>query len=236
MKRPTQLNKIHHMDCIDGIKEIPSGSVNLIVTDPPYFLGMTHNGQKGTMTDLAICRPFFETLFKEFNRVLTPDGKVYFFTDWRGYAFYYPILAQPIPVKNLLVWDKVSGAGNNYAFHHELVIFGAKSPVNIGGSNVIRLKGFSGGAKRTNGEKVHPTQKPVEIIEKFILDASKEGDTVLDCFMGSGTTAVACVRTGRNYIGFEIQEKYIEIALDRLRIEKENQKLPFSSVGKPERV
>jgi len=228
METPAQKNQIYQMDCIDGIKRIPDNSVNLIVTDPPYFLGMTHNGQKGTLTDLAICRPFFETLFKEFNRVLTSDGKVYFFTDWRGYAFYYPLLSEIIPVKNLLVWDKVSGAGNNYAFHHELVIFGAKSPVNMGGSNVIRLKGFSGGAKRTNGEKVHPTQKPVEIIEKFILDASKEGDTVLDCFMGSGTTAVACMRTGRNYIGFEIQDKYIEISQERIKSEQKNQRINFS--------
>lgn len=64
---------------------------------------------------------------------------------------------------------------------------------------------------------VHPTQKPVEVIEKLITDSTKEGDLVLDCFMGSGTTAVAAKKLNRNFIGFEIQEKYIEIAKRRLK-------------------
>lgn len=64
---------------------------------------------------------------------------------------------------------------------------------------------------------VHPTQKPVEVIEKLITDSTKEGDLVLDCFMGSGTTAVAAKKLNRNFIGYEIQEKYIEIAKRRLK-------------------
>lgn len=64
---------------------------------------------------------------------------------------------------------------------------------------------------------VHPTQKPVEVIEKLIRDSTKEGDLILDCFMGSGTTAVAAKRLNRNFIGFEIQEKYVEIAEQRLK-------------------
>ncbi|MCL1932355.1 MAG: site-specific DNA-methyltransferase, partial [Candidatus Azobacteroides sp.] len=58
--------------------------------------------------------------------------------------------------------------------------------------------------------------KPVELFEKFILDSTSEGDTVLDCFMGSGTLAIAAIKTKRNYIGFEIQEKYCKIAQDRI--------------------
>lgn len=84
------------------------------------------------------------------------------------------------------------------------------------GTNVWRLPAFNSGAKKTNGEKVHPTQKPVEILTKMIEDSSEPGDTVLDTFMGSGTTAVACLRTGRNYIGFELDEKYHAIAMQRV--------------------
>lgn len=76
-------------------------------------------------------------------------------------------------------------------------------------------------SKKTNGEKVHPTQKPVELIQLFLSHATKPGDTVLDCFMGSGTTGVACVRDNRNFIGMELQEKYFLIAKER--IEKEFQ-------------
>lgn len=204
------------MDCLDGIAKIPTGSVKSIITDPPYFQGLTHNGKRGTMTDLSLCRPFFEALFKEFDRVLTEDGTVYFFTDWRGYAFYYPLLSEVIPVRNMLVWDKMGGPGNNYAFHHELIIYATKNAIGIGGSNVIRLSGFSGGAKRTNGSMLHPTQKPLEIITKLVEDSTKPGDLVLDCFAGSGTTAVVCAATQRQYICFELQQKYCDVAAARL--------------------
>lgn len=203
-------------DCLEKIKEIETGSVDLIATDPPYFLGMTHNGQKGTFQDLAICRPFWESLAEEFKRVLKADGEFYIFTDWRGYAFYYPIFASILPVKNLIVWDKKSGAGNFYTYTHEFIIYGTMCNKNKKGTNVWREPAFSSGAKKTNGEKVHPTQKPVELMEKIILNSSEQGGTVLDCFMGSGTTGVACVNTGRRFIGIELDHKYYKIAKQRI--------------------
>lgn len=211
--------KLLQGDCLELMRDIPDGSVDLIVTDPPYFLGMTHNGQKGAFYDLAICRPFYEQLAKEYKRVLKDRGEFYIFTDWRGYAFYYPIFSRELPVKNLIVWDKISGAGNFYTYAHEFMIYGTMCNKNKKGTNVWREKGFSSGAKKTNGDKVHPTQKPVELIEKIILNSSEPGDTVLDTFMGSGTTAVACKRTGRHFIGHEIDKTYFDIAKER--IEKE---------------
>lgn len=233
-----QLNTIENCDCLEGLKNIPDGSVDLVVTDPPYFLSMGHAGSKKnafaansdmvnsnrTFQDLAIAKPFYQQLFREFRRVLKPDGHFYFFTDWRGYAFYFPIMCEELPVRNLIVWDKMSGPGSYYAFAHELIIFGtaAAKLKNRGGTNVWRIKGFTSGAKSTDGEKVHPTQKPLELIEKIIQDSTDEGATVLDTFMGSGTTAVACLRTGRNYLGFELNERYFEIAQDRIADEVDN--------------
>lgn len=207
---------LYNGDCIELIKDIPDKSIDLIVSDPPYFLGMTHNGQKGNFNDLKICSPFFDVLFSEYLRVLKSDGKIYFFTDWRGYAFYYPIFTKHIPARNLIVWDKKSGAGNHYNFTHEFIIYGTLKPYNQGGSNIWRETAFSSGAKKTNGEKMHPTQKPVELIERIIKDGSKIGGTVLDSFMGSGTTGVACVNTGRKFIGMELDEHYFEIAEQRI--------------------
>lgn len=89
-------------DCMELLPQIPDKSVDLIATDPPYFIGMTHNGQKGTFNDLAICRPFYDRLAAEYARVLKDTGEFYIFTDWRGYAFYYPIFAAALPVKNLI--------------------------------------------------------------------------------------------------------------------------------------
>ena len=212
-----EINKIYNEDCIDGIKRIASESIDVIITDPPYFVGMTHNGQKGDYNDLLIMKPFFSSLFQEFSRVLKPTGRLYMFCDWRTYAFYYPLMIQYVPVRNMLVWDKKSGPGSVYAFTHELVIFGQKEVTATKGCNVFKIPCFCSGAKKTNGEKVHPTQKPVEVIEKLIIDSTKEGDLILDCFMGSGTTAVAAKKLNRNFIGFEIQEKYIAISDNRLK-------------------
>lgn len=222
MGKETKLNddiKLLQGDCIELIRDVPSESVNSIISDPPYFLGMTHNGQKGCFNDLAICKPFYEKLFTEYKRVLKPDGCVYFFCDWRSYAFYYPIMYGILGVKNMLVWDKKSGPGNYYSYQHELVMFTTKRHgFNVKGtySIILDVPSFCSGAKKTNGEKLHPTQKPIELIEKFILHSTTEGDTVLDSFMGSGTTGVACINTGRRFIGMELDDEYLGIAKARL--------------------
>jgi site-specific DNA-methyltransferase (adenine-specific) len=211
-----ELNKIHFIDALDGLKRIPSKSVKLIIADPPYFMGMTHNGQRGNFVDLAICKPFYKELFNEFKRILRPDGEVYFFTDWRGYAFYYPLFDAILGARNLIVWDKMSGPGNFYGFNHELILFHCvENDAKKKGPNIWRSPGFAAGAKTTNGEKVHPTQKPVELIEKIVRECSAEGDIVCDPFMGSGTTAVACRKLGRNYYGFELDENNIDVAVRR---------------------
>ncbi|MGP1577804.1 MAG: DNA-methyltransferase [Treponema sp.] len=208
-----------HGDCLDLFAKVPDESVTSIIADPPYFLGMTHNGKKSCFNDLIICKPFYEKLFIEYKRVLKPDGCVYFFCDWRSYAFYYPLFDAALKAKNMLVWDKQSGVGNFYTYQHELVIFATnRNDFNVkGAKNIITgIRSFSTGAKKTNGEKVHPTQKPIELIEKFILDSTNAGDTVLDSFMGSGTTGVACINTGRRFIGMELDDTYFAIAQKRL--------------------
>ena len=229
-----RLNYIDNCDCLEGLKEIPDNSVDAIITDPPYFLSMGHAGcsqtaktkkKNGTQllsnrafNDLAICAPFYEKLFSEYRRVLKDDGHFYFFTDWRGYAFYFPLINAALPVRNLIVWSKGSAPGSYYTFSHEFVIFGTAAPKlrHAGGTNVWRINGFNAGAQKTNGEKVHPTQKPIELITKMIEDSTDPGAVVLDTFMGSGTTAVACIKTGRNYIGFEIDKQYHNIAQQRI--------------------
>ena len=236
-----RMNYIDNIDCLQGMKEIPDGSVDLIVTDPPYFLSMGHAGcssnakktnskmltSNRTFNDLAICSPFYKQLFTEYRRVLKDNGSFYFFTDWRGYAFYFPIINAELPVRNLIVWDKKSGPGSFYTYAHELIIYGtaASKLLHKGGTNVWRMAAFSSGAKSTNGEKVHPTQKPVELIAKAIEDSTDPGAVVLDTFMGSGTTAVACIRTGRNFLGYELDEDYHRLALERVAAEQEKEAL-----------
>lgn len=228
-----RLNYIDNIDCLEGLKDVPDKSVDLIVTDPPYFLSMGHGGSNTNMKksdaltsnrtfgDLAICTPFYKQLFAEYRRVLKDDGSFYFFTDFKGYAYYFPLINEELPVRNMIVWDKKSGPGSFYSFAHELIIFGTyKGKLKSGvGTNIWRMTAFSSGSKKTNGEKVHPTQKPWEVIAKAIEDTTEPGAVVLDTFMGSGTTAVACIKTGRNFIGFELDTKYHAIAMERVAAE-----------------
>ena len=191
-------NQIYNEDCLEALKRVPDNSVDCIITDPPYFLGMTHNGQKGSFKDLSICKPFF--------------------TDWRGYAFYYPLFDLYLGASNMLVWNKQSGPGNHYAFIHELILFHCGKGVSIGATNIIdNIRSFASGAKLVEGEKVHPTQKPVALIRKLIEDSTKPGDLILDTFGGSGTTAVASIESGRNFVLMEQDEIYYFTAQKRIK-------------------
>lgn len=171
-----EYNQVYNMDCLEGMKEIPQGTVNLVIADPPYFLGMTSNGQKGAFSDLNICKPFYIELAKEIERVLRYDGEFYIFMDWRSLAFYFPIFDDFLPVKNLIVWDKIAGPGNFYSYNHEFILYGTKNgTLKKGGSNVWHYKGFSSGAKATDGEKIHPAQKPTELIARIIAESCPRG-------------------------------------------------------------
>ena len=207
---------LRHGDCLELIAGLPDKSIDLIVTDPPYHVGMTHNSHKAVFTDLNMLKPFFEQLFGEWRRVLKADGLVYCFTDWRTVPFLQPILDRHLGVKNLLVWDKAGRISPNYGFYHELILFAGHNTRRLTKKNIFTAPSFASNARKTNGEKLHPTQKPVELLTQFILDASDEGDTVLDCFAGSGSTGIACLNSNRRFIGMEIDEKYFRIAAHRL--------------------
>ena len=224
---------IYNGDCLDVLPNIETGSVDSIICDPPYYLGLTHNGVKGAFSDLVLCKPFFIRLFKEYKRVLKKDGCVYFFCDWRSYAFYFPLFNDILGATNMLVWHKNGRPQvQSYGYSHELLLFRGKlkNPRREDYfSSVINLtKSFADGATQIDGAKVHPTQKPVRLIKKFILDSTHKGDLVLDAFFGSGTTGVACIETGRRCIGVELQDTYYEISKTRCdRAVKERREILF---------
>lgn len=214
--------EIYNEDCLEGMKSLPDGSVDVVIADPPYFTGMTHGyGDKPRLLDLNICRPFYLQVFTEINRVLTDKGCLYWFCDWRSLGFYLAAMEiARVPVKNCLVWDKKGGVGNFYRYMHEMILFATFDskwiPKCDGKANVIRnINGFSVNHKMDGG-KVHRAQKPVKLISKLIIDSTDEGDTVLDPFAGSATTAVACIELGRKFIGYELDETYYEIAKRRI--------------------
>jgi len=217
-KKMIELNKIYNEDCLEGLKRIPDGTVDMICTDPPYCVGTTSNGHKGTFLDNNLVKPFFEQLFTEWERVLRDGAHIYINTDWRTYPFLYPILVKHFPVRNLIVWDyEWIKAGTFYRFSHEFIVFATKGDSKAGFSrserDVWRIKPIN----FTSKDKLHQAQKPSELVERMITNSTRVKETVLDCFMGSGTTAVACIETRRNYIGFEIDEGHWNTSMQRVK-------------------
>ena len=210
--------KLFQGDCLEEIKKVSDSSVQLVLTDPPYCIGTTSNGTKGSFTDNNLIKPFFDILFSEYKRVLKPTGSLYINTDWRTYPFLYPILQKYFSVRNCIVWDyEWLKAGTFYRFQHEFIMFATmpecRRTFGGGERDIWRIRCINYTDKKN---KLHQAQKPVELLEKAINNSSKIGDTVLDTFMGSGSTGVACVNTKRNFIGIELDEHYFEVAKKRI--------------------
>lgn len=213
-----ELNKIYNEDCLEGMRRIPDGIVDLVVTDPPYCIGTTSNGKKGSWSDNNLIRPFFDAYFKELKRVLKDESDIYINTDWRTYPFLYPIMQEYFVIINLIVWDyEWIKAGSHYRFSHEFIIYASKGNArrkfSASERDVWRIRPIN----FTSKEKLHNSQKPLELVRKMILNSSSEGDTVLDTFLGSGTTIIACEELKRNFIGFEIDKAYYDISNKRLK-------------------
>jgi len=207
-------------NCLDLIKEIPNNSIDLLVTDPPYCVGATSNGKSVTWADQNLIAPFFEQYFCQIKRVLKDGANFYIFTDWRTYPLLYPMIITKMPIKNCIIWDKESiGSGHFYRFSHEFIIYGMKGEgyrkFEANARDIWKFKRLSNGRKI----KWHQTEKPIDLVKEMILNSSKEGDLVLDTFMGSGTTAVVCLKANRKFIGFEIDNDTFIKANERIFVQ-----------------
>lgn len=197
-------NTITHGDARELITLLQSNSVDLIVTDPPYGVGggIDNNSEH-----------ILSAMLPEMYRVLKPDGAIYMFTSFKFLTNWFYRFQIYFKLVNLLVWDKVrhSGlfTGQNYGYSYENIFFGTK------GYHKLRLvKNDVFRHKRQNFLQ-HPMRKPVELFMELIEMSSDVGDVVLDPFVGSGTTAEACIALSREYICFESSAEYYELACSR---------------------
>ena len=220
-----EVNKIYNMDCLKGLKQLPDESIDLIITDPPYNTGMTNKERKNDkwlnsffndkFTDIEYLN-LIEGMFKESFRVLKNNSACYIFINWKQEPFLRKIGSKYFKFKQLLIWDKLIHGLNyqNYAYRYECLLFFVKGdfrPKRIyNKTDILRYSRVN-----QNNEIDHETVKPVRLIQNIIKDNSDKGQIVLDMFMGSGTTAVACLMAQRNFIGFEISKKYCDIAEKR---------------------
>lgn len=254
------MSKINLMlgDCLERMKEIPDGSVDMILCDPPYG---TTACKWDSVIDLdkmwselrRIIRPhgaIVLTAQQPFTSVLTLSNLPMFKYSWywrksRPAGFTNAKLKPLKDVEEILVFSTGSTANGskiNMPYHPQgleevnrewnrpSTYLGGDKGVNPSRTNSKLSRGIkhTGYPRQVldfanpNSDVLHPTQKPVDLMEYLVNTYTTEGETVLDFTMGSGTTGVACINTGRNFIGIEMDENYFKIATDRINNSKEN--------------
>ncbi len=212
--------ELHLGDCLEIMQTLEDESVDAVITDPPYMFGAAStsggsgNAKISKFGDLLNQSYFYREIINVCERVVVPDGCIWMFSNWRG----FPVMMKAVveadqSIASVLVWDKCwIGPGGMVGLRpsYELVIlipFGTFALPNRGLPDIWRHKWAS---KKPH----HPAEKPLSLLKQMVSETP--GDTILDPFMGSGTTGVACVQTGRNFIGIEIEPKYYEIAEKRI--------------------
>lgn len=222
--------KIINADCIDILKQLPDKSVDLVLTDPPYVVD-NHGGTKSPLAKrCAKVRDIIDDFTKDFDfsniveqliRVCKFVNIVMFcskqqvsrtmsYFEQRGYQV------------NLCVWDKTNPAplGNNKLVNNlEYIVIARESGAYFNNDLPISKKRMSF-VYPTGVKEYHPCEKPLELVSDLMSLFSKENDLVLDCFSGSGTTAIACHRLKRRFICIEKDKDYYEASVQRLEEEK----------------
>jgi site-specific DNA-methyltransferase (adenine-specific) len=232
-------------DCLELMKDIPNGSIDAIITDPPY-------GTTACKWDTIIP---FEPLWEQYERIIKPNGAIVLFGSQPFTSAL--IMSNPKLFKYELIWDKKTGLGfldskfRPLKSHENIIVFGlggcsngSKIPMKYNPQGLIETtkqnkntksnilnsepkKRENLGTTHTNYPKSiltfsrvrsgnHPTQKPVELFEYLIKTYTNEGDLVLDNAAGSGTTAIACLKTKRQFIVMEKEQEYYDIILKRV--------------------
>lgn len=217
------MTELYLGDCLEVMKDIPDGSVDMVLTDPPYrtisggkksnvSLSKSMGGNNGKVfkhNDIS-----FSMWVPEVFRILKDNSHGYFMINFMNlFALQKELTKSGFKIHNLLVWQKnTCTASRWYMKNAEYTLFarkGAAKAINDPSSKVVH-------SFNNPRDKRHPTEKPVGLMEYYIENSSTNLDTVFDPFMGSGTTGVAAKKLNRKFIGIELDEMYFNIAKDRI--------------------
>ena len=239
-------NKIICGDCLEVMRQIPSGTVDLVVTSPPYNLkNSTGNGMKdgrgGKWSNAALingythhddCMPHEKYVawqancLKEMYRVLKNDGAIFYNHKWRvqdGVLQDRQDIVQSLPVRQIIIWKRKGGINFNAGYFlptYEVIYLIPKPDFKLAPKANAWGDVWEFTQEMKNG---HPAPFPIALIERII--SSTTAELILDPFMGSGTTAVVAKELKRNFIGIDISPDYCEGAMNRLHLNKNNREL-----------
>lgn len=206
-------------DCLTVLRNMESESVDLVITDPPYGIDFQSARKEKANRFAKISNdksPFIWWIF-DAARVTKDAGAILCFCRWDvQQTFIDAMHLAGLTVKNVIVWDKKThGMGDlkgSFAPRYESIILAVKGRYKLPGK---RPDDLIASAKVGNQNLVHPNEKPVELLEQLIEATAEPNAIILDPFAGSGSTLAAAAKTGRRYIGIEIDPQYSQIAAAR---------------------
>lgn len=229
------LDVIYNTDCLEGMRRIPDGTVDLVITDPPYdfkstkgggaFGSRSDDGSKGREyhAELTVMSAGFQIdVLDEMCRVCRiPNMYVFCSKDQVPQLLNYAV-ARKLNF-DILAWHKtnpVPTCSNKYLSDTEYIIFMRGKGARVYGTYDTKRKWWVQGVNAEDKKKYgHPTVKPQNIIRNMVVNSCPTGGVILDPFIGSGTTAVAAIKEGRHYIGFELDAGHYATALRRIKEE-----------------
>lgn len=219
-------------DCLELIKEIPDNSIDLIIADPPYQIDNTNTGCKSELSkrfqktndqiqNSSLTNGFDTAILDEMVRVMKKIN-IYIWCNGKQIPMYLDYFVKDKKCNfDILIWNKTNATplfSNKYLTDKEYCLYFKKGGYCKPNSYVDARTVFYQPINIKDKKKYkHPTIKPLNIIETLIRNSSKEGEVVLDPFLGSGTTAVAAINENRKYIGFELNEEFFNIAQNRIK-------------------
>ena len=224
--------KLYQGDCLEVMDELIEGKIifDTIITDPPYNISKENRfktmGRAGI--DFGEWDKDFDSTgwIKYCKSLLKKGGNIVIFNDWKKMSYIVEALEENgFEIKDLIRWEKTNPMPRNrdrrFITDYEVAVWavkpGGKWTFNRLSDTYERPKivcKLTSKSEKVNGG--HPTQKPIEVMEWLINRLTNESDLILDPFMGSGSTGVAALNTNRRFIGIELDEKYFNIAKDRL--------------------
>ena len=245
----SNLDRVLNEGALEGIAKIPDGSIDLVLTDPPYCLGKDYGNNSDKLDPEAYLewsKQWIDVIIPK----LKPNGSLYIFLTWRYSPEIFCYLKKKLTMLNEIIWDRrvpsMGGSTRRFSSVHDTIGFFAKSKDYHFDIDAIRIP-YDEETKKARSRSIfvgkkwlevgynpkdvwsvsrlhaihaereeHPTQKPLEIIERMVKASCPVDGVVLDPFMGSGTTAVAAHRLKRHFIGFEINPDYCEAIRKRL--------------------
>lgn len=213
-------------DCLEVIGDLKDASIDCLLTDPPFGYFYRSKSHKLPLTTIANDRheaiPLLRSMLQLVHSKLKLDGVGFIFSNWQCYSPMKEVIEELFDIKNVLIWEKNAWSRGdtkgNWGYMYEMVIYFRKKIEpkfrrflrGKRDGNILKYK------KLPTNYMLHPTQKPIDMLEYLIEKSTAPGEMVLDPFCGSASTLVAAKNLGRNYIGIELEEVWYRVAKERL--------------------